>query len=308
VLSGYVIAFTTENKNRGALQYAQARLSRLYSVLLPAILITFAIEAFIMFQYPVVHKVYYRDAMLLRYIASGLFINEIWFLSMAPPINGPLWSLSYEFWYYVVFGVFFFRKKFKYFAISLTIVLLVVGPKILLMMPIWLMGVMIYKLTKPRINDILAWFLVAGSWACAILISIYCPAMPQKLGTPPFFFGAQFITDWLIGISVACSIFFLPGWKNNGATAILKSKGGYFYFRKAADLTFPIYILHYPLLVLFKALVGVRIGSSSQLLTALVVVLLACGIIGFFLDKFRTNWTKFFGMILNRLKAQLGSI
>ena len=36
VLSGYVIAHTTTSNNRGALHYAYARLSRLYSVVLPA--------------------------------------------------------------------------------------------------------------------------------------------------------------------------------------------------------------------------------------------------------------------------------
>src|ERR1700679_1574732 len=37
VLSGYVIAHTTISKNRGAMQYAQARLTRLSSVVIPAL-------------------------------------------------------------------------------------------------------------------------------------------------------------------------------------------------------------------------------------------------------------------------------
>ena len=40
VLSGYLIAYTTSVNNRGPLQYAQARLGRIYSILLPAIIIT----------------------------------------------------------------------------------------------------------------------------------------------------------------------------------------------------------------------------------------------------------------------------
>jgi peptidoglycan/LPS O-acetylase OafA/YrhL len=43
-------------------------------------------------------------------LPQGLFVNELWLFSAAPPLNGSLWSLSFEFWYYAIFGLWFFRK------------------------------------------------------------------------------------------------------------------------------------------------------------------------------------------------------
>ncbi|HSY60942.1 MAG TPA: acyltransferase family protein, partial [Cytophaga sp.] len=44
VISGFVIAYTTSNKSKGYKQYSIDRISRLYSVIVPALLITFAIN------------------------------------------------------------------------------------------------------------------------------------------------------------------------------------------------------------------------------------------------------------------------
>ena len=44
VLSGFVIAYTTFARNRGAAVYAEARLARLYSVIIPALVFTFVID------------------------------------------------------------------------------------------------------------------------------------------------------------------------------------------------------------------------------------------------------------------------
>lgn len=46
VLSGYVIAYTTFARDRGRAAYAEARIARLYSVVIPALLLTFALDTF----------------------------------------------------------------------------------------------------------------------------------------------------------------------------------------------------------------------------------------------------------------------
>jgi peptidoglycan/LPS O-acetylase OafA/YrhL len=104
VLSGYVIAYTTTVNNRGGLKYMQARFSRLYSVVIPALIITAVCEIIIHMYSPALQAHFSRGTSWPRYIISGLFINEIWFFSAAPPVNGPLWSLSYEynFWLLVL--------------------------------------------------------------------------------------------------------------------------------------------------------------------------------------------------------------
>ena len=44
VLSGFVIAFTTFTRQRGAQAFAEARLARLYSVVIPALILTFLLD------------------------------------------------------------------------------------------------------------------------------------------------------------------------------------------------------------------------------------------------------------------------
>ena len=111
VLSGYVIAHTTTNNNRGLSQYTQARLSRLYSVLLPALVITAIIEYTVAGIAPTLHDAYSRGTSWPRYIIAAMFLNETWFIANGPLINGPLWSLCFEFWYYIIFGLYFYSKK-----------------------------------------------------------------------------------------------------------------------------------------------------------------------------------------------------
>ena len=111
VISGYVIAFTAARRDAGPRHYAVARLSRLYSVLLPALLITAVIEMVGVASNPAVAARYVHAYSWARYGLSAVFGNESGWWSAAPPINSPLWSLSYEFWYYTLFGLWMYRRS-----------------------------------------------------------------------------------------------------------------------------------------------------------------------------------------------------
>src|SRR5476651_1385848 len=45
VLSGYLIAFTVDKKNKGPEKYLVDRISRLYSVVIPALILTFVVDS-----------------------------------------------------------------------------------------------------------------------------------------------------------------------------------------------------------------------------------------------------------------------
>ena len=63
--------------------------------------------------------------------------------------NGPYWSLGFEVWYYVLFGlVLFIRRSWRVAAIVVWLVF--VGPRISLAFPIWLMGYATYIFSKRR--------------------------------------------------------------------------------------------------------------------------------------------------------------
>jgi len=101
VLSGFLV--TAAGMRQANLeQFVQSRLSRLWSVCLPALLLTLMVD--LAGQY--ISLLSYHPMQpysLFKWVASmainALFLNQIWNLSIYPGTNGPFWSLSYEFWY-----------------------------------------------------------------------------------------------------------------------------------------------------------------------------------------------------------------
>ena len=300
VLSGYVIAYTTISKNRGGFQYAQARLTRLCSVVIHALLIR-ALSQFIIGRLnPEMLASYNRSFTGFRYILSGLFINEIWFFSSAPLLNIALWSLSFEFWYYAIFGLWFFRQHGWKSILLVLLACLIAGPKILLMMIVWLSGYMAYHLPRPEISIGKAWLLVLLGLLMAWLAIAFLPPFPFVNDYKPFYYANQFITDWIVGIFIAFSLWILPTTAGSKTRSKLTK-----VVREIADLTFPLYVLHYPLLVLWRCLFGYQLNNTVQLWEAIISVLLVSGIIGVILDKQRPLWDKLFQWLLNNVKSLL---
>ena len=298
VLSGYVIAHTTISKNRGGMQYAQARLSRLCSIVIPALLITAVIQFIIANVNSEMLLSYTRGSSGIRYLMSALFVNEVWFFSAAPPLNGSLWSLSFEFWYYTVFGLWFFRSKGLKSTLMVIVACLIAGPKIMLMMPIWLLGYLAYSLPRPKVDTLKAWLPVFVFLLLAGLAVVYVPFMPCKVGYKPLYYANQFITDWIVGFFVAAALWILPTIKQKSEPVKLTN-----VFRTMADLTFPLYVLHFPLLILWRCSFGYTLNNRGQLWEAIIAVLIASGIIGIILEKQRFLWIRFFRWALNSVKT-----
>lgn len=292
VISGYVIAYSAGARNRGARHYAVARLSRLYAVLAPALLLTALVEAVVRATDPEVAARYVHAPSWVRYLLSAFFGNESGWWSAAPPINSPLWSLSYEFWYYVLFGLLRFRRTTRHWRWWLALTALVAGPKILLLLPVWLLGVGARYLPRPVLARALGWLLAGLLLALAGLAVAGLPAWPGVVGDRPLFMASQFMTDWSVGFLVAAAIWLLP------AGRPVPASGGAGYLRRAADLSFPLYVLHFPLLVLWRTLGGWRANDLGQLMQAIVGVTLLAALLGWGLERQRHRWARFFDHII----------
>ena len=101
VLSGYVIAFSVERKREDFRAYTIARTSRIYSVVLPALLLTAALGAIGQRLYP---DASWGEQSVSAYVSSATFLNNIWLRNVSPGNDGPYWSVCYEVWYYAFFG------------------------------------------------------------------------------------------------------------------------------------------------------------------------------------------------------------
>lgn len=274
VLSGFVIAFVREAKDRTASDYAISRISRLVSVAWPALIVGLCMDAIGRAWAPAA----YHDVNqpLGAALASMAFVNEFWIGGWHAGSNIPLWSLSFEAGYYLLFGLWAFAPQR---ALWLGAAVLLVGPKILLLMPAWLLGAWVYQAAKRPGSARLNWALALGGAAWALLWALgkignrYITWRIETRIGPDLWalagHSSAFISDNLIALGFALHVL--------GVARLLRSRalpaGWAQRLNRASLATFPLYLFHYPALYFFTALstvwfskpVGLFIGLASLL-------------------------------------------
>jgi len=148
VLSGLVICATATRPGETWITYLTARASRIYSVAIPAVVLSFGLQAIAAFLEPG-HSQPEPSADVFLPLSALLFILQSWH-PQALPWNGPYWSLCYEVWYYIIFGILLFVRNSGWRNAVAACAALIAGPAILLLFPIWLMGVWIVQ--RPRFS------------------------------------------------------------------------------------------------------------------------------------------------------------
>jgi len=139
VISGFVIAYATE-RSPSWKHFAFVRATRVYSVGLPALLLALAITPYIGTHQATAGLEWTARSFLLNL----LFLNWSWANAVDGPNISTWWSLTYEVWYYALFGALTFldgrRRVIAVFSIAL-----VAGPKIILLLPCWWFGVLAFR-------------------------------------------------------------------------------------------------------------------------------------------------------------------
>ena len=157
VLSGYLVGMSVLNSIHDGRwswrEYLLNRLTRLYVVLAPALLLTAALD-WIGRTHPASRWAYFNDPSetgfttvhfdtFRNFFGSLFFLQNIhtgWFGS-----NLPLWSLSCEFWYYIVFPVIALtilrRKRWLWCGLFLAAAGWFLGWAVVTLFPCWLAGV-----------------------------------------------------------------------------------------------------------------------------------------------------------------------
>jgi len=93
------------------------------------------------------HALYHGEVSALEMVTGATFTNQLWFLDISPGGNSPYWSLGYEAWYYAIFASFIFAPARYRWGLAALLVL-IAGPKILLLAPSWLLGVWLWSFIK----------------------------------------------------------------------------------------------------------------------------------------------------------------
>jgi peptidoglycan/LPS O-acetylase OafA/YrhL len=299
VISGYVIAFATMGRsNVTGRAYAAARISRLYSVVIPAIILTIALQIIGTAIAADAYSKVSRGFDGLRYALCTVFMQSSWFLSASPPTNGPFWSLSYEAWYYAAFGVWFFTSSKTLKIALLCITLLAAGPNIILLAPAWMIGVFAYSYTNKQTNKQTKFnptaLIFFGSLQIILVHTLFLD-QPFNPGAKPLFFSAAFLTDWLVAIGFAAII------AGVGQLDLKISDERAAKLRNLGDLTFPVYLFHFPVLFFITATTQYKpatLGEAIAWATLLLAVIIA---ISTFTERYRASWRSLFERIVNRV-------
>jgi peptidoglycan/LPS O-acetylase OafA/YrhL len=270
VLSGFVIAWVAETRERKLEDYALSRVARLYSVMLPAFIITAALDHFGKTIDPGLYGPEWRHNTahpLLDFALSAVFLGESWTLGVLPGFNVPFWSLNYEAWYYVLFAAAtFLRGRLR--VAALVIAALLAGPKILLLFPIWLMGVAVWRWRAAlprRLGAPIVVLSMAAFLGLEALGGQHLFRHPATPWLPPGYSGY----DYILGALVALFILGL-------ANARLAMPGVRLerVIRWLAGTSFGLYLLHYPLLNFFGTVIP---GPTEGAMHRVLVFVLALG-------------------------------
>ena len=254
VLSGFVIAWAAE-RDGTAREYILNRGARIYSVALPALALTWAIDDFLIQYHPGTVSSSYQNAAVWKYLPLFLtFTNDFWFLSEDAFSNIPYWSLCYEVWYYVVFGILVFGRGSWRWAIAIAC-LLMMGPRLWLLWPVWLAGAFLHRLPPLSVNRSRLLLILSLMWLGIVKTSGIDQGLNDLIDrlTGGFAgshlrYSADFAGDYLVAIASAGAIHAARG-ADMGALARMRR-----LIAAAASISFSMYLVHYPLFLFFGAL------------------------------------------------------
>jgi peptidoglycan/LPS O-acetylase OafA/YrhL len=279
ILSGYLIAGSVRNadaKGRWSGQrYALNRITRLYIVLIPALLLGAFWDRLGMHMFPQ-SGVYLgaHDYRLIVPVAMehsatwSSWIGNLFYLQgiLVRPFgsNGPLWSLSYEFWYYALFPLIWLACSSKRkpsvrlgCLIMASVIALFVGKIILLYFVIWLLGAALNFLPRREARPgavMIAFILFMG-----MLLLSRLKILHEGFGT-----------DLALGLSFMIALYTLlnahskalPRWY---ARAVLALSG----------VSYTMYLVHVPLLVFLNALI---VGTGTRWQPGIRAIVMSLGV------------------------------
>lgn len=302
VLSGYLISSSVFRMlDAGAWSwraYLLHRVVRLWVVLIPCLLLTVFWDRLGLHSghAPLLYNGLDAQGMHIRdLISAKVFFGNLFFLQVihSPTLgsNGALWSLSYEFWYYMLFplGLFALRRETKRVERAVCVVMFVavawfVWP-VVPSFPVWLAGTALALVPPPRVSARVRW----------AAIVVYLGVFFAITKAPSLWYG-----DYIVAV-----ITFVCFWILLSATTPAKRSLGEATAREMSRFSYTLYLAHTPVTVIMAAFL---VGDSRWFPTvgrllegfAVVVFLLVYSYGLAMVTEFRTD------KLRRRLEAWLG--
>jgi peptidoglycan/LPS O-acetylase OafA/YrhL len=302
VLSGFVIAHVCTTRENDAREYIISRAARIYSVAIPALILTAIVDAIGIRINPAIYQGAIQTFSPGLIIRSVFFIGEQWNAHRFPGCNGPYWSLGFEVWYYVAFGAFVFVPL-RWRWLATLVVLAFIGPKVSSLFPAWLMGVAVYRIcAAQKLSKPMGWIFFTLP---LILFAVY-QAFPHSLleqfqpitinlerlrSLAEDYFICCLFSTHLIGYSAVSSTF--APWLERYARHI----------RWFAGATFSLYLTHLPIMHLLAALSPFPTESPLTVCLFLTVTPIACLAFADIFERRKPLWRALIVRALHTLRV-----
>jgi peptidoglycan/LPS O-acetylase OafA/YrhL len=271
-----------ENNSFKLTDYTLDRFTRLYPVFLASLLVTALCDwiGFTYFYHTGIYSVIAGNPIgVLGYNAEnrwggGEFLTNLFMLQgLTGPTfgsNGPLWSISMEFWYYFLFPAFlmpFYEKSLQLrwlYSLFLLLILCLLSLNIefYTLFIVWLLGVLVRRVRIPFCNTPFAF------------VVFFCLLINSRYG-----YGNAYSRDLLMGIGCMLVIASLL---NSGWFPLYGAR----FSKWIADFSFSIYCCHFPVITLATAIIGINVNEAPltlsvryQLFTSVMILSIVGGYI-----------------------------
>lgn len=282
VLSGYVIAYSVSRKEKDARSYFVNRAARVYSVVVPMLVLTLALDTYGRWIDPKAYFIGF-EAEAVRLLVSLTFVNQAWQWNLPAGTDVPFWSLAYEVPYYLVFGLWFFARAWWWRLLAFGI-MVAGGPRIAILFTLWLLGFGCYHLCqRVRLPPLHGRLLLLLS---AVLMAI-TPNFARYLSPDVPFRGT--IVDlsqfFLVGIPFAGTIV-------GFAFSDISLARWHEPIKWMAGATFTLYLLHFPLGFVLHLIIPQTLPIAMRWVITLSVILVATFVVAEFTERRKDSWRR----------------
>lgn len=289
VLSGFVIAWSVDKSAELTWKkYYVDRFSRIYSVLPIAIIFTVILDWIggglsLAYVDPTLIP---QDNYWVRFLVNLFSVQGFQGYRVQFGSNPALWSIGYEFFYYIVFGLIFFwreifQSRVKLASVVVLVLFLLAGTKIALYFLIWSLGFIAYRIQK-KVTLTLGYF-----WFFLVLALLVNHFVVYKaMG------NIEYLRDFSLGLAVAA--LFIPAAPSVGTVKVHKFM---------ADFSYSLYAFHMP--ILFFAYFVIFNDSGSVKLFSMIAVAV-CMVVGWVfsvLTERKRFWLR--GLLMKYVKAKV---
>lgn len=327
VLSGYVISYVTSVKEKDLYTYSVNRMARIYSVAIPALLLAIVAEWGLWHfnktvlwptDFTQVHGSVFLEMfkMVKTFLIAVTFTNEIHWHHMWIFWDLPYWSLAYEVWYYVLFAAFFFASGWKRW-LWMSVIAAIIGIKILLLFPVWLVGVAIQKCHQRfTINERTAWMIWIATIFTYIVLKFFDPYIISYhlVGQPlerllgrgldgSNGFGWDYVLAIITGANIFAfrylSVKWLAGPRVSNA------------IRQGASYTYSLYLYQILFIIIWKPFTYDKYPHILGVVVLCVAVLISVVILGRYTEhkkQLARTWIKFILSKLNTIISRKSTI